>query len=873
MNDFPKKYDFSSHRIDTSLPTAEDCTWNFSVFLPPMKISGSMYLSDVYSLVLSDIAFRSHRLSHECTFAFPAIDHSGIVLRENMENRSEKRQNDAMNALMQNYREYVRTLYTRYGISPDWEDEIWSLDERVMNQIDDCFRDLYEKGYIFYEESIAAYSPQLGSIIAESEIEEREVDAKLYSITYFISWSDKEVILMTTRPETLFGDVALAIHPKDKRYKKLIGKKALIPILNREIPIITDTRVDMNHRGGVMRITPAHDRWSYTLAKDHHLETNLTVIDRAWNMKKEAWVFVWQSASTEARANIIELIRAKWNLVSITPCTEVVWFCTHSMSRVEEIIAHQWFLRRSVLVEKVIAWYKNNEFQIFPEKYAKTFEEHLFSVRDRSISRQLQWWHPLPASYDSASWTWILWAETRGVENTPSSHPEKDVLDPYFTASFLPLIALWWEKNMTSPLASSHFPYTVVEAGNNRISESIIMMLMMGYEYTGKSLFSTIHLHGNILLSEKKSGMEEKNRNMFHPETREEVLETDILTSHRSDALRLALILRNPLGNDFHLSTHTLEEYTEFLNKLWNMTRFVWLETGVIHTDRASLFATLDAHKRSLLPHESWILSRLAYLREREIVARKTYEFWSYGNELFHFIIHEFSDFALEVYKLEKEKSLYGKEVLSVVILSILASLHPFAPDITSALSQHLSPSWLHALMEEKGADVFLRRDKNKEKHFDLIFSIINTVRSLRGKWWLKPIDPLSLTLVPEIPDMLTLEENTHLIAWLTRSTDVHISKEPPAQYSMYESLGNVGVYVHFSLDPDVIQTELERLETQIEEKKVFLRSLSEKLTNNTFLQNAPERIIRAEMEKRNITLSQIEKFSQKLSELRKKHT
>ncbi len=258
------------------------------------------------------------------------------------------------------------------------------------------------------------YSPALESVISDIEVEHKEVDEKMYYINYFVSGSDKELLVATTRPETLLADQAIAVHPKDKRYKKLIGRSVILPIINREIPIIADETVDMEFGTGVVKITPAHDPTDFEMAKRHDLRTDYRVIDKNGIMTKEAGIFAGLVATGEARSNIVELLRSKGNLVKIEPYTHKVGFCERSHCRIESVVSTQWFVRASVMAEKVIAGYKKKDFEIIPERFNKTFEDWIYNLRDWCISRQLWWGHQIPAYFDTNT------GELLGVTSDPT---------------------------------------------------------------------------------------------------------------------------------------------------------------------------------------------------------------------------------------------------------------------------------------------------------------------------------------------------------------------------------------------------------------------------------------------------------------------
>jgi valyl-tRNA synthetase len=572
------------------------------------------------------------------------------------------------------------------------------------------------------------YSPVLESVISDIEVEYEEVTEKMYYINYFVSGSDKELLVATTRPETLLADQAIAIHPKDKRYKKLIGKSVILPIVNKEIPIIADEMVDMEFGTGVVKITPAHDPADFETAKRHNLRTDYKVIDPSGYMNKNAGIFAGLLASGEARNNVVELLRSKGNLVKVEPYTHKVGFCSRGKCRIESVVSTQWFVRASKMAEKVIAGYKSKEFEILPARFNKTFEDWIYNLRDWCISRQLWWGHQIPAYYDVH--TGELLGVTRNPEELYTKYGKEnirrddDVLDTWFSSALWPFSVLNWDFDNISELFQKYYPANVLETGYDILFFWVIRMLLMGYEFTGETPFKTIYLHG-LIFDENGKKMSKSWGNVVDP--------LSVIDEYSTDALRLAVTLGNTPGNNINFSVKSVAEYSLFLNKFWNIIRFTWMNIGNIDMSREEIITKIDTQKSDLLPYEKWILSRLGYIIEHVSKGMESYTFTTAGSELISFIRDEFADLAIEAYKIEKERSKLGKEVLSLLTLDILTLIHPYAPHISETLYGNIAPGRVLAGSHWPKI-IGLSRDESTEKEMNAIFDTVRLIRNIRAE-------------------------------------------------------------------------------------------------------------------------------------------
>ncbi len=795
--------------------------------------------------------------------------------------------------------------------SVDWSRERYTFDESSNILVENIFVDLYNKWLIYRGEYMVNYSPALESVISDIEVEHIEVEEKMYYVNYFVSGSDKELLIATTRPETLLADQAVAVHPKDKRYKKLIGRSVILPIVNKEIPIIADEMVDIEFGTGVVKITPAHDPTDFETAKRHNLKRNYTVIDRNGYMNKEAGTFAGQKADTDARENIVELLRSKGNLVRIEPYKHKVGFCERSKCRIESVVSTQWFVRASMLAEKVIKGYENDEFEIVPSRFEKTFEDWIYNLRDWCISRQLWWGHQIPAYYDTKTRELLgvtrdptdiyltqckkysinpnaellkiwktsqkrstsdqVWVSESGVSpNTPNEETENriretsfsevflkrddDVLDTWFSSALWPFSVLDYTIENPGEFFEKYYPADVLETGYDILFFWVIRMLLMGYEYTGETPFKTIYLHG-LVLNEDGKKMSKSSGAIIDPLT--------IIDEYSVDALRLSLVLGNTPGNNLNFSIKNVAEYGLFLNKFWNIVRFTWMNVGDIAEERKVIEKRITKNKEALLPYEAWILSRLAGIIEKMTLGMEDYSFSLSGGDLLSFIRDEFADFAIEAYKIEKDRSTLGKDVMSLCIIDILTLLHPYAPHITEMLYGHITGGKI--LATSTWTETSLNSDKESEIAMTRIWGIVRMIRNLRAESGIRPGEQRDVILIVPTIYRDSLEANIPLISGLARIATLTIEDRSIKWIGYaYGITDGIEIYVDASLDKEKLEEERDRLGKEIENKKNYIRSVQIKLKNTAFVANAPEKVVRIEMEKMHISETELKKLEEK---------
>ncbi|MCH2188833.1 valine--tRNA ligase, partial [Candidatus Gracilibacteria bacterium] len=528
MSDFPKKYDpksfeekiYSDWEANNKFEPRKSLSGEqFYIPIPPPNVTSKLHIGHSVMLTLEDIMTRYHRMKGDATLLLPGTDHAGISTQVKVEEKLAKEGKskhtmsreeflDECWAWNKKYGGEIQNQFRKMGTSCDWTKEKFTLDPDMNEKVNKAFVDLYNKGLIYKGEYMVNYDPVLETVVSDQEVVYKEEPGKLYHITYFVSGSDNEVVVATTRPETLLGDVAVAVHPKDKRYKKLLkaGKKLILPIVNKEIPIVADEMVDMEFGTGAVKITPAHDPNDFEVGKRHNLSLDHVVIGKDGKMTEVTGIFAGQDFMT-ARQNVVELLKAKGNLINVEDHVSKVGYGERSHAKIETIISTQWFVKIEPIAKKVIKGYRGKEFEIIPKRYNKIFEDWIFNLRDWCISRQLIWGHQIPVWYGPDGEIFCAETEQQAQETANAHYGEltrltrdPDALDTWFSSALWPFAALGYNMDGEdqNDLVQQFYPASVLETGHDIIFFWVVRMLLFGYEFTGQTPFEKIYLHGLV---------------------------------------------------------------------------------------------------------------------------------------------------------------------------------------------------------------------------------------------------------------------------------------------------------------------------------------------------------------------------------------
>lgn len=885
MTTFSKKYEpeiFEKEvykKWETSwmfLPKAWSTWKTYYIPMPPPNVTGQLHLWHSLFLTLQDIMTRYHRMIWDETLWLPWVDHAWISTQAVVEKNLAKEWITRQSLWREKFLEKVWDWKQKYWntithqmrqmwASADWSRERFTLDEWLNKMVKKAFVDLYNKWLIYKWEYMVNYSPALNTVLSDQEVIHKEEKGKLYYITYFVAWSDNEIVVATTRPETMLWDVAVAVNPNDKRYKKLLkAKKTLIlPILNKEIPLIWDEMVDMEFWTWAVKITPAHDPTDFEVWKRHNLPLDNIVLWKDGKMTNAAWIFAWQDFLT-ARQNIVELLKSKWNLLKIEDYTHKVWYCERSGCKVETIISSQWFVKIEPIAKKVIDGYKKKDFEIIPGRFNKIFEDWIFNLRDWCISRQLWWWHRIPAYYHKDTWEILVTEED--MSGNPDYIQDEDVLDTWFSSALWPFSTLnfnmWWGEQ--SEDYKKFYPAQVLETGHDIIFFWVIRMLLFWYEFTGQTPFEKIYLHW-LIRDKHWRKMSKSLWNWIDP--------LDMIEKYSSDALRLAVSIWNTPGNDLNFDEDNVENNKIFINKLWNATRFVYtnlFEKWEYKLDKIeSIEDRLLKNYEKLSFSEKWILSKLRNLSDFVNKWMEEYNFSECWIELINFTKNDFCDYYIEEFKLLGNKSGFWNDVIIYVINNILKLWHPFIPFVTEELYNKLWFEWM--LINASFSKVSIKADKDIEKQKEIIIDVITEIRRIRADNNIMPNKSINLLLKPKkaISEIFN-DEVIFLISWIVKSEDTKVIDKKPDEENLVYAITKdwVEIFVDNSNAMDV-EKEIDRLKAQITDTKEYIALLDRKLLNDSFVRNAPANLVRAEMEKKEQAVEKLKKLEEKLEKFR----
>lgn len=887
QSDFPKKYApkefeeklYTKWEKDWDFEPKKSISWNsFYIPMPPPNVTSKLHIGHSVMLTLEDIMTRYHRMQGDATLLLPGSDHAGISTQMKVEEKLAKewksKHTISRDEFLKECWDWTKThgwqiqnQFRKMWTSCDWSKERFTLEGSMNTRVDKAFVKLYNKGLIYKWEYMVNYDPVLKTVLSDQEVVYREEPNKLYHITYFVSGSDSEVTIATTRPETLLWDVAVAVHPKDKRYKKLLKweKKLILPIVNKEIPLIADEMVDMEFWTWALKITPAHDANDFETARRHDLPLDKVVIGKNGNMTEVAGIFAWQDYKT-ARSNVVELLRAKWNLIKVEDHVSKVWYGERSHAKIETIISTQWFVKIEPLVKRVIKWYKAKDFEIIPKKFNKTFEDWIYNLRDWCISRQLIWWHEIPVWYGPDEK--IFCAETEeDAKKQAKVHYKEDVelirdpdaLDTWFSSALWPFSVLDYDmdSDKQNELVKQFYPASVLETGHDIIFFWVIRMLLFWYEFTWEAPFKHIYLHG-IVKDKLGRKMSKSLWNGIDP--------IDMIDKYGTDALRLTLSIGNTPWNDLKFDELSVENNMIFINKLWNASRFVSVNLWEnIENDIEKVEKKLLTNYDGLQFHEKWILSRIRYLSDLVTNSMEDFDFSEAGQELQTFTKHEFCDYYIEEFKLTKETSKYGKEVITYVINKLLKLWHPYIPFVSEEIYTKL---WFTGwLINADWWKVELQRDENIEKENTLIINVIKEIRSLRADNNIMPNKTIGLQIYAKNKNAEILEWVLDIIWGIVKAETIELvdRKISDNNLAFWIIKAGVEVYIDTSNALDV-EKEIERIKDQIQDTKEYIALLDKKLLNEAFVNKAPERLVRAEIDKKEQAKHKLGKLEDKLS-------
>ncbi|MEL7562392.1 valine--tRNA ligase [Dehalogenimonas sp. 4OHTPN] len=659
----------------------------FVIIMPPPNVTGELHLGHALTATLEDIMIRWHRMKGEPTLWLPGVDHAGIaaqVVVERMLAKEKKTKYDlgreAFTRRMWEWanscRETIRKQHMKLGASCDWDREVFTLDEGPSLAVRTTFKNLYDKGLIYRGERIINWCPRCHTAISDLEVDHKDLSGHLWHIKYPLADDPTRfVTVATTRPETMLGDVAVAVHPDDERYRDLVGRTLLLPLVDREIPIVADSVVDMTFGTGAVKTTPAHDPTDFDIASRHNLPL-LNIFNDDATLNKNAGRFAGMDRYA-ARKIIAEELARMGLLALVQDYSHSVGHCQRCATVTEPLASRQWFVRMEALAKPAIEAVTSGRIKILPERFIKQYLNWMENIRDWCISRQLWWGHRIPVWYCRSCGEVIVSIDfpTQCTKcRSTDIEQDPDVLDTWFSSGLWPHSTLGW-PNKTADL-DYFYPTTVMETGYDILTFWVSRMITMGLENTGKIPFDTVYLHG-LIRDEKGEKMSKVKGNVLNP--------LALIDKFGTDALRFGITTGNSPGNDIKLSENRLEAGRNFANKLHNAGRFVIAAL-------AKAEKVPPVYPRDLPAEDRWILSRLSRTISQVAAYMEDLQFGEAERTVHDFIWGEFCDWYIELAKIRLQSGTLPSpvSVLLKILDESLRLLHPFMPFVTEELWQHL---------------------------------------------------------------------------------------------------------------------------------------------------------------------------------------
>ncbi|EGQ3358341.1 valine--tRNA ligase [Staphylococcus pseudintermedius] len=820
----------------------------YTIVIPPPNVTGKLHLGHAWDTTLQDILTRMKRMQGYETLYLPGMDHAGIATQAKVEAKMREegisRHDIGREKFLEKawewkeeYASFIRQQWAKLGLGLDYSRERFTLDSGLSQAVRKVFVDMYNKGLIYRGERIINWDPAARTALSDIEVVHEDVNGKFYHFKYPFADGEGYMEIATTRPETMLGDTAIVVNPDDERYQDVIGKTVILPVVGRELPIIADDYVDKEFGSGAMKVTPAHDPNDFEIGNRHNLE-RIVVMDEAGRMNAEAGKYEGMDRF-ECRKQLVKDLLEEGLVIKIDDHVHSVGHSERSGAVVEPYLSTQWFVKMAPLAEQALNNQKTNgRIEFVPPRFEKTFNRWMEEIRDWTISRQLWWGHQIPAWYHNE--TGELYVGEEAPVDIENWTQDEDVLDTWFSSALWPFSTLGW-PNEDAADYQRFYPTNVLVTGYDIIFFWVARMIFQGLEFTGQKPFNDVLLHG-LVRAEDGRKMSKSLGNGVDP--------MDVIDQYGADSLRYFLATGSSPGHDLRYSTEKVESVWNFINKIWNAARFSLMNIG-------DSFKFEDINLSSdLLVADQWILTRLNETIDTVTQLSDKYEFGEVGRVLYNFIWDEFCDWYIEMSKIpmngddEVQKNV-TRSVLSYALDRIMRLLHPFMPFVTEHIWQNL-PHEGESIVTSAWptVDASLVFEESKDVMEQLV-EIIKAVRQSR----LEVNTPLS----KEIPIKIQaknetiqqlLKTNQHYLERFCNPSTLEIETQidiPDKAMTTVVAAGEVILPIEGLIDMD---KELERLEKDLQKWQKELDRVNKKLSNENFVNKAPEHVINEEKEK-----------------------
>ncbi|KAB2865822.1 MAG: valine--tRNA ligase [Exiguobacterium chiriqhucha] len=873
----PTKYDPSATEAkwydywlenDVFKADEDDSKQPYTIVIPPPNVTGKLHLGHAWDTTLQDLLTRLKRMQGYDVLWLPGMDHAGIATQAKVEQKLREdgimRYDLGREKFLEKtwewkdeYADTIRAQWSKLGLGLDYSRERFTLDEGLSKAVQEVFVRLYEKGLIYRGEYIVNWDPAQKTAVSDIEVIYQEVEGAFYHMKYPLADGSGHIEIATTRPETMLGDTAVAVNPKDERYAHLVGKTIMLPVMNREIPIVADDYVDMEFGTGCVKITPAHDPNDFEIGNRHELP-RILVMDEGGKMNENAGKYEGLDRF-ECRKQLVKDLEADGTLVKIEPHTHSVGHSERSGAVIEPYLSKQWFVDMEPLAKAALEAQGHDDTKVnfVPERFEGTYLRWMENIRDWCISRQLWWGHRIPAWYHNE--TGEIYVGKEAPADSENWHQDEDVLDTWFSSALWPFSTMGWPDTDSADF-KRYFPTSALVTGYDIIFFWVSRMIFQSLEFTGKQPFNDVLIHGLIRDSEGRK-MSKSLGNGVDP--------MEVIDQYGADSLRWFLLTGSTPGNDLRFYWEKIESTWNFANKIWNASRFALMNMDGMKYEEIDL-----SGEKTLA--DKWILTRLNDTIDQVTRLVDKYEFGEAGRYLYNFIWEEFCNWYIEMAKL----TLYGEDeaakattrsVLAYTLDSIMRLMHPFMPFLTEEIWQHLP----HEGDSIVRASYPTRRDElhfaDSVPAFEAVMNVIRSVRNIRSEVnapMSKPIQLFISTSDEATQDYLSANETT--IGKFTNATELEIGRGLTApDKSMSAIMTGAELFIPLA-DLINFEEEIARLEKEVAKYEKEVERVQKKLGNPGFTGKAPAHVIDEEKAKEKDYLDKRDAVRARLEELRK---
>ena len=823
----------------------------FSIVMPPPNVTGQLHMGHALDCTLQDILTRFKRMQGYAALWVPGTDHAGIATQIKVEEELRVKEGKTRYDLgrekflervwkwKEEYGNRIVQQQKKMGVSCDWSRARFTMDEGCSKAVRETFCELYDKGLIYKGSRIINWCPHCVTALSDAEVEYVDKPGHLWYIRYPLADGSGDIVVATTRPETMMGDTGVAVNPNDEKFKHLIGKKCILPIMNREIPIVGDEYCEIGFGTGAVKMTPAHDPNDFEVGLRHNLEVIRVIADDG-HINENGGPYNGMDRY-ECRKAIVKDLEEQGYLVKVEPYNHNVGTCYRCHNDVEPLISAQWFVKMEPLAKEALRVVNEGEVKFVPERFSKTYTNWMENCHDWCISRQLWWGHQIPAwTCEDCGHINVKREDPTACEKCGSTHltREEDVLDTWFSSALWPFSTLGWPEQ-TADL-NYWYPTSVMVTGYDIIFFWVARMIFSGCEQMKKIPFHTVLIHG-LVRDDKGRKMSKSLGNGIDP--------LEMAEKYGADALRFNLITGNSPGNDTRFYTEKCEAMRNFANKIWNASRFVMMNLTI---DRYELPAA-DKLERE----DKWVLSKLNRLVKEVTENLDSFEIGVASAKVYDFIWDTYCDWYIELTKTrlngtDEDAKLTAQNVLCYVLVTLLKLLHPFMPFITEEIYQ--------ALPKCDGAEDILMTAQwpeytealsfpAEESAMEAVMDLIRAIRARRAEMNVSPSKKAELMIVTDQAE--PYQQGLHFIQRLAYASNVTFPETAPADVTGLVSVVTHDATAYLPLSELVdLAAERERIAKELEKAKNGLRITEGKLANEKFVAHAPENVVNAEREK-----------------------